>query len=207
MAELKLNTPLRADQIEFRVQSVNRGGYATLLAYKNARVDMDRLDAVFGAGYWQRKHEMIGAKEFCSVGIWNKELSQWVFVQDCGSASNTEAEKGQSSDAFKRACFNLGIGRELYAFPQIVVQLKGSGDNPKEEWYLRDPARQGEKPKASAGWGLKLKEWDWYIESDLESGHPVFIAARDQDGEVRYRWGHRISDTEKKISAGNGGAG
>ena len=62
---LKLNTPLTIEEIDFRVQSINKGGYATILAYKDARVDMNRLDAVYGVGYWQRKHEVINGKEFC----------------------------------------------------------------------------------------------------------------------------------------------
>ena len=35
--------------------------------------------------------------------------------------SNTEAEKGRASDAFKRAGFKWGIGRELYTAPFIWV--------------------------------------------------------------------------------------
>ena len=55
--ETKLNTPLTAEEIDFRVQSINKGGYATILAYKDARVDMKRLDDVFGVEYWQKKYE------------------------------------------------------------------------------------------------------------------------------------------------------
>ena len=40
-----------------------------------------------------------------------------------GIESNTEKEKGQASDAFKRAGFNWGIGRELYTAPFIYVTL------------------------------------------------------------------------------------
>ena len=35
-----LGKPLRIDQIDFRVQSINKGGFATILVYKDARVDM-----------------------------------------------------------------------------------------------------------------------------------------------------------------------
>lgn len=192
-SEIRLNTPLRVDQIEFRVQSVNNGGYARILAYKNARVDMDRLDAVYGTGYWKREHKRIDGKEFCRVSVWNRELEQWVYVEDCGVPSNAEAQKGESSDAFKRACFNLGIGRELYAFPEISIKLNGRGDNQSEEWYKKTV---NNKSYASSGWGLKLDEWDWYIESDPKTGHPVFIAARDQNLKARYKWGSRLEEAK-----------
>ena len=48
-----LSTPLEIHQIDFRVQSINRGGYATILAYKDARVDMPKATVEFcelGAG-------------------------------------------------------------------------------------------------------------------------------------------------------------
>ena len=107
----KLNTPLTIDEIDFRIQSINKGFYATILAYKDARVDMNRLDLVYGVEGWQKKYDIINGNLFCSVGVFSDKLKQWVWKQDVGTESNTEKEKGQASDAFKRACFNLGIGR------------------------------------------------------------------------------------------------
>ena len=46
-----------------------------------------------------------------------------MWKQDVGTESNTEKEKGQASDSFKRACFNWGIGRELYSSPFIWITL------------------------------------------------------------------------------------
>ena len=48
---------------------------------------------------------------------------EWIFKSDCGVESNTEAQKGEASDSFKRACFNWGIGRELYTSPFIWVEV------------------------------------------------------------------------------------
>ena len=117
----KLSEPLTIDQIEFRVQSINKGGYATILAYKDARVDMQRLDDVCTPLGWKREHLNNNAN--CIVSIWCKESKQWVGKEDTGTQSNTEAQKGLASDSFKRACFNWGIGRELYDYPQIQVKL------------------------------------------------------------------------------------
>lgn len=109
---------LRADEIEVRVAQINAKG-ATLLLYKDARSDMRILDE--SGVKWQRKHELINGNLFCTVSIWDDELKQWVDRQDVGVESNAEKEKGQASDSFKRACFNWGIGRELYTSPFIWV--------------------------------------------------------------------------------------
>lgn len=109
---------LTAEDIEVRVQSVKDTGLSLLL-YKNARVDMAVLDDAVGAESWQREHYEVKGNMFCKVGILTEK--GWVWKSDCGTESNTEAEKGESSDSFKRACFNWGIGRELYTAPFIWV--------------------------------------------------------------------------------------
>lgn len=172
-----LGEPLGIDQIDFRVQSVNKGGYATILAYKDARVDMDRLDQVVGRGKWQRKHERIGDTLYCSVGLYNDEIREWVWVQDVGVPSNAESQKGEASDAFKRACFNLGIGRELYEFPPISVKLN------KDEWEIK---KQGNYDKASATYKLKVREWSWSMTRD-DAGI-ITLTANDEKGNLRYQW-------------------
>lgn len=112
---------LKAEDIECRIQKITKEG-AVLLLYKTARVDMRILDEVYGSMNWQRHHEVINDNLFCTISIWDSEKSQWVSKQDVGTESNAEAEKGQASDAFKRAGFAWGIGRELYDDPFIFVQ-------------------------------------------------------------------------------------
>lgn len=114
---LKFRT-LNADEIDVRVAQVKDKG-CSLLLYKNARVDMDLLDETVGAMNWQREHSRDNAN--CAVSIYNAETEEWVSKEDTGTESNTEAEKGLASDSFKRACFNWGIGRELYTAPFIWV--------------------------------------------------------------------------------------
>ncbi len=114
---------LTKDDIDVRVQSAKENG-AVLLLYKNARVDMGILDETVGPERWQRSHELINGHLFCNVGInfpTEQGDSNWIWKQDVGTESNTEAEKGEASDSFKRACFNWGIGRELYTAPFIWV--------------------------------------------------------------------------------------
>lgn len=112
---------LRADEIECRVGMIRDGEkpFFTLLLYKDARCDMNILDET--GVTWTRRHYECKGNLFCEVGIFDKSLGQFVYRSDCGVESNTEKEKGEASDSFKRACVNWGIGRELYTSPAIFV--------------------------------------------------------------------------------------
>lgn len=115
--ELKFRD-LKEEEIEVRVQSVKTNG-AILLLYKDARCDMAILDETVGPLRWQRKHSRENAN--CTVSIYDTDLKEWIGKEDTGTESNTEAEKGLASDSFKRACFNWGIGRELYSSPLVCI--------------------------------------------------------------------------------------
>ncbi|MDE7176334.1 MAG: hypothetical protein K2O59_00795 [Lachnospiraceae bacterium] len=112
---------LKAEEIECRVSMVKENGLSLLL-YKDARVDQKILDETFGAFGWMRSHQCIEGNLYCTVAIYDEEKKTWVSKQDVGTTSYSEKEKGQASDSFKRACFNWGIGRELYTAPFIWVQ-------------------------------------------------------------------------------------
>lgn len=123
MDEIRL---LTKDDIDVRVaQTSNYDGKVkvSLLLYKDARVDMKILDELYTPMGWKRTHRLIGDRLYCLVEVWDKEKKEWVGKEDVGTESNTEAEKGQASDSFKRACFNWGIGRELYTAPKITIEL------------------------------------------------------------------------------------
>ena len=109
---------LTASEIDCRVSTITDKGL-TLLLYKDARCDMNILDET--GVLWQRKHYECKGNLFCSVGIYCEDIKEWVWKDDCGAESYTEKEKGEASDSFKRACFNWGIGRELYTAPFIYV--------------------------------------------------------------------------------------
>lgn len=122
-----MNSPkirrLEADEIDCRVAQGNEKGVSILL-YKDARVDQRILDETFGAMNWQRSHQTIEGRLYCTISVWDEDKKAWVSKQDVGTESNTEAEKGQASDSFKRAAFNWGIGRELYSAPFIWIDAK-----------------------------------------------------------------------------------
>lgn len=123
---------LRADEIDVRVSQISAKG-CSLLLYKDARCDMNILDETVGATNWQRAHTRDNAN--CIVSIWDSEKNQWISKEDTGKESKTEQEKGLASDSFKRACFNWGIGRELYTAPFIYIKADNVEITPDKGKY------------------------------------------------------------------------
>ena len=119
LEDLKKEMPFK-----WRVQSANQWG-AQCVAYIDARDVQDMLDEVCGAENWQCKYSEHKGNLFCSIGICAVD-SEWVWKSDCGTESNVEKQKGEASDAFKRAAVMWGIGRFLYSkkIVKLPVDLK-----------------------------------------------------------------------------------
>ena len=135
---------LKAEEIECRVATINENG-VSLLLYKDARVNQRILDESFGLFGWKRSHQCIDGNLYCTVEVLNKETGEWIAKQDVGTTSYSEKEKGQASDSFKRACFNIGIGRELYTAPfiwipasKVTLQKKGERLFCKENFVVKE---------------------------------------------------------------------
>lgn len=126
---------LRANEIECRIATINEKGLSLLL-YKDARVDQRILDETFGAFGWKRSHQCIDGNLYCTVEIYDKESNTWVSKQDVGTTGFAEKEKSQASDSFKRACFNWGIGRELYTAPFIWIPAGKTEIQRKENRFI-----------------------------------------------------------------------
>ena len=166
---------LKANEIDCRIQSLNeKNGNvgAVVLLYKDARVDMRLIYEVVGALNWKREHTIIGDRLYCTVSIFNEQTGEWVGKSDVGTESNTEKEKGQASDSFKRACFNWGIGRELYSAPFTFINLE------KSEWF---PGKVG-KPKTYAKFTVKEIDYD-------ENRNISKLIIVDNKGAVRFTMG------------------
>lgn len=167
---------LKASEIDCRIQSIgqNKTGAVgtTILLYKDARVDMNILDETVSAMNWQRGHSVVDGNLYCTISIWDETKGQWVSKSDVGTESNTEKEKGQASDSFKRAGFNWGIGRELYTAPFVYITLQDG------EWY---EGRDG-KPKSNAKFKVKDIAYD-------ENRNIVKLVIVDSRGKVRYTFG------------------
>lgn len=178
----QLQKPLEVSEIDFRVQSINKGGYATILAYKDARVDINRLNEVCTPLGWKREHTRDNKN--CIVSIWDKDNKHWVSKEDTGTESMAEAAKGLASDSFKRSCFNWGIGIELYDYPFISIKLEKG-----KEWDIIN-----NNPKQL--FGLKLKQWIWF--SQFTNGKITYLACKDDKGLKRFEWGKYKKESEIK---------
>ena len=176
---------LTAQDVECRVQQIteNQNGYgAILLLYKDARVDMKILDSVYGAMNWQRKHTVINGQLFCSVLIWDESKKQWIEKQDVGTESATEAEKGRASDSFKRACFNVGIGRELYNAPFVYIKLDSSEVTKNSKG----------KPTTYTRFEVTAMEYDKQAEKFVK------LEICDNKGRKRYQLGEAVAVPQNK---------
>lgn len=127
---------LTANEVEVRVGNIGKKG-VTMLLYKNARVDRAMLDEEFGRMNWACKYEEHKGNLFCSIGVYDPDKKEWVWKEDCGTESFTEKEKGEASDAFKRAGFRWGIGIELYNSPRIMIPVK-TVENGKGGYQMKD---------------------------------------------------------------------
>jgi hypothetical protein len=115
---LLLKQPFK--NIHFRPKTCY-GGKVLLLAYLDSRDVMNRLDDVIGPENWQCDYKEIKGNLYCGIGI--SGIWKW----GCGTESDMDKEKGEASDAFKRAAVLWGIGRYLYYLKPIYVDILNSG--------------------------------------------------------------------------------
>lgn len=124
----ELSKPLTKDDIELRVGTVSEKGIS-LLIYKTARTDINRLNDVVGLN-WKNQHFYdTNGLLCCKIAIYNEATKEWISREDVGVESNTEKEKGNYSDSFKRAGFRWGIGIELYNAPFIFISWNTQRDD------------------------------------------------------------------------------
>ena len=177
---------LYASEIECRVAQCGKkgdGAWCSILLYKDARVDMRILDEVYGPMNWQREHNLIGDRLYCTIKIYDPEKKEWICKQDVGTESFTEKEKGQASDSFKRAGFNIGIGRELYTAPKIFINLD------KGEWEDK-----GGKVVPKISFDVKEIHYDG-------EGNICSLIIVDGRGNVKYTFGKPQQKASPALSA------
>ena len=170
---------LKSNEIEVKPQIVRENGFSLLL-YKNARVDMELLDEVVGPLNWQRKHSRDNAN--CIVSIYDEDKKILVEKEDTGTESFTEKEKGLASDSFKRACFNWGIGRELYSAPSIWIN---------ESKYITKNNN-----------GKLVLNSKFYVKNiEYENRNIIHLEIIDSKNNLVFKYGKELSEKEKKDKA------
>ena len=116
---------LHPDEVECRIGQVSKSGKGlSLLLYKTSRTDMALLDETFGPMDWRCGYEEVKGVLNCTLSVYDSDKGIWIDKQAAGTESSMESEKGESSDALKRAGFLWGIGRELYTAPFIWIKAE-----------------------------------------------------------------------------------
>lgn len=123
MEEVKFRN-LRADEIEVRIGD-KKDGKMSLLLFQDARCAMRILDETLGQFGWACQYKEEKGTLFAGIALKAKD-GTWVWKWDAGAPSNFEKEKGEASDAFKRAAVRWGIGRSLYSAPKIRIPESNS---------------------------------------------------------------------------------
>lgn len=170
---------LRADEIECRISQISRQGKGlSLLLYKTARTDANLLDETVGEANWQNDFKLVDGVLYGGIAV---DMGEgWVWKWDAGVESYTEKEKGRASDAFKRAGFKWGIGRELYTAPFI--------------WVTRCQLEKGE----SGGWRcndrFSVREITYNDRQEIQT----LVIQNDTMGVEAFRLGAKPVEPEKK---------
>jgi len=132
-----LEVPFHPSVIEWRVTNTSKGGSprGQVMPYADQRAYTDRLNALFTPAGWTRKYaihtsanferskdQKIVAKvlvtcELTIFGIGSHSATGEEFADDENAGTSAEAQ------AFKRACACFGLGRYLYYFSGLWVDL------------------------------------------------------------------------------------
>lgn len=177
---------LNANEIDVKIKQITADG-CLLLLYKTARVDMQILDEEFGKENWQCDYKTINGVLYCGIGV--RSAGEWVWKWDCGIESKSDdagnEKKGEASDAFKRAGFKWGIGRELYTAPFIWAKV------PVED--------------VKGKWQLKEKYPKFYVDSITynERGDISSLVVKDNKGQVVYKTGAKVQKAVNTESPAN----
>lgn len=163
---------LKAEEVSVR-PITDSGDSVRVLVYKDPRADRRILDETVGELNWQsdyyEEHNML----FCKIGIRRPDTGEWIWKADTGSESNIESEKGLASDAFKRAAFAFGVGKELYTLPQIRIKL-----NEKDKY----------NGKVSQSFSVS--------EMTVDNGYVSHLTIVDKWGETRFDYYRNASSVE-----------
>ena len=107
LIEWELKRPFPVNQVKGR-----QGPGGMTLHYIDARQLAARLDQVVGPDGWQTHYKEVCGQTCCELSI--NYAGNWITKSDGAGETNVEGEKGQFSDAFKRAGVQHGVARYLY---------------------------------------------------------------------------------------------
>jgi Uncharacterized protein conserved in bacteria len=186
---MELKFPLlSAEDIEVKVKKITQKGAIALL-YKTARVDMNILDAAVTPLGWKCSYRDVKGNLYCEISIYDNDKQEWVSKEDCGIESREDDEgnqrKGEASDAFKRAGFKWGIGRELYTAPFTFISCPTKQKTGGKGYDLANPFAQ---------FSVKSIGYD-------DSGKINALVIVDDNGKQVYKFGQKPPSDDPKPDA------
>jgi hypothetical protein len=118
-----LAAPFEARDVRWKPKVVSNSRCLPV-AYLDARVIMERLDAVLGLGGWQDEYQVLtDGSVLCRLSI--RVDGEWITKCDVGGQSKQpdvgDRTKSAVSNALKRAAVKFGIGRYLYRLPSVWI--------------------------------------------------------------------------------------
>src|SRR5437763_2559320 len=158
----ELEVPFHPSVVEWQVTNITEDGKrGRIMPYADPRAYMDRLNELFTPAGWTRKYTMhtsppfernedqkVVAKIFvaCDLtihGIGSHSATGEEWTDDDNAGTSAEAQ------AFKRACSCFGLGRYLYSFGNLWVDLDERG-RPTEApqligWATPEGWRKGQR--------------------------------------------------------------
>jgi hypothetical protein len=138
-----LARPFPADAVSWRAGPVSNGRTKPL-AYIDARDVQARLDEVMGADWQCEFVPMANGTCCCRIGL--KIDGEWRWRANGAGASDIEGEKGQYSDALKRAAVMWGVGTYLYNISAPWCEMEGKQIKASEFTKLQALLNRSAKP-------------------------------------------------------------
>ena len=132
--------PFPSSDVSWKIQITKRDKTAgKVVPYLDARAIADRLDAVVGQYNWKddygqwhcyteepkeegKKPKKVNS-QLCTIYIYDEERHEWIGKTDGAENTDFESVKGGLSDSFKRAAVKWNIGRYMYNFEPVWVNL------------------------------------------------------------------------------------
>ena len=150
----ELETPFPPELVEFKPGAVaSSGDRALALAYVDARAYQSRLDA--SAPGWSNTYRreypdgrVVIVCVLTVAGVTREAVGECLLASDDGRIENNAATSAEAQ-AFKRACAMFGLGRYLYALPQVWADYDPQRRRftPEGVTLLREGLRSGQFPQ------------------------------------------------------------
>ncbi|MDT8900893.1 Rad52/Rad22 family DNA repair protein [Anaeroselena agilis] len=141
----RLTAPFSPKDIEWRIMRRTKDGTkAAVMPFVDARTLEERLDAVVGPDNWSAQYSPVdmgvitidtknGPKEvdakgfLCTITIRINAGENLIVRTNGAGCTDIEPIKGGITQAFRRACSSIGMGRYLYDLPDFWVPVDQYG--------------------------------------------------------------------------------